>query len=711
MARLKTRTQKFLAAALMAASGCALPGCIANWKLPPGPRDTTKSYYDTVATRIEYPDVKTLSNEASAAANSTAQPLTLEDPSQLPSWELTLEQAVQMAIGQGPVLRTLGVSVVDAPNATSTIYDPALVEANPLGGVEAALSDFDAQFAGQLFWQKNDQPQNVDPTGAVAFFRPLAFQQTLANYNTELSKTTATGATFTARHNVIYDRPNSPGRFFSSDFAGFFEGEYRQPLMQGRGTEFNRIAGPNSQIGVYNGVLIARVNNDISLTDFEAAVIQTAYDVEQAYWDLYFAYRNLEAQLRGREAALQTFQYQELRLNVGAGRSDEEAQARSQYYQFQVQVENGLAGEAGLYKLEQSLRYMLGLPAADGRLIKPATDPHDARVVFDWNTILNEGLERRVEIRRQKWNIKKRELELTAARLNKKPRLDFLGQYRWRGLGDHLIGDDDTYLDSMYGEIAGGDFQEWQAGLELAFPVGLRRAAVAISHAQLNLSRERALMNETELRISHDLADASRDVQRQYQLLKTNFNRWVADRRQLEVLRERYRRGADNINFLLQAQRQVISSESDYYATLVSYNLAMRDLHRQKGTLLAYNHIHMSEGGWHSPAYREACEQGRFFRPCPHPDAIEAPCPVSRGPFDPSAPGVSSMPVTEAAPAMAPEAPTPVISTPPDMPTLDSPSNAQASIAPIPATLPQAIRSPMRLPNPGSQNMIQQVSY
>lgn len=711
MARLKKRSQKLLAAAIMAASGCALPGCIANWKLPPGPNDTTTSYYDSVATRIEYPDVRTLSNETSAAANASSAPLALEDPSQMPAWDLTLEEAIQMAISQGPVLRSLGGSVVTSPQTTSTVYDPALAEANPLGGVEAALSEFDAQFAGQLFWQKNDQPQNVDPNGAIAFFRPLAFQQTYANYATELSKTTATGATFAARHNVMYDRPNTPGRFFSSDFTGFFEGEYRQPLMQGRGTEFNRIAGPNSQIGQYNGVLIARVNNDISLTDFEAAVIQLTNDVEESYWNLYFAYRNLEAQLRGREAALQTFQYQELRLNVGAGRSDEEAQARSQYYQFQVQVENGLAGEAGLYTLEQKLRYMLGLPAADGRLIKPATDPHDARVVFDWNSILQQGLERRVEIRRQKWNIKKRELELTAAKLNKQPRLDFLGQYRWRGLGDHLIGDDDTYLDSMYGEIAGGDFQEWQAGVELAFPVGLRKAAVAISHAQLNLSRERALMSETELRVSHDLADSSRETQRQYQLLKTNYNRWIADRRQLEVLRERYRRGADNINFLLQAQRQVVTSESDYYRTLVAYNLAMRDLHRQKGTLLAYNHVHLSEGGWHAPAYRQAYEQGRFFRPCLTPDGVEAPCPVTQGPFDPSAPGVSMMPAVQADSIMVPEVPTPVISAPDEMPTLESPTNAQASAGRIPAIAPRAFHAPTRLPAPGSQNVIQQVSY
>ncbi|MEZ6088861.1 MAG: TolC family protein [Pirellulaceae bacterium] len=489
MARQKKRRHTLALLALSAVGGCSLAGCIGNWKLPPGPHDTTKSYYDSVATRIEYPDVASAATPTSSAAVSAAPPLALEDPSKLPAWDLTLEEAVQIAIGQSPVLRNIGGSVVTQPQVATTVFDPALTEANPLGGVEAALSEFDARYNGQMFTQKNDQPRNIEPGGPLAFFQPLVFQQTFATAISELSKTTATGATFSARHNVQYDNPNSPGRFYQSDFVGFFEAEYRQPLMQGRGTHFNRIAGPNSQIGQYNGVLIARVNTDISLTDFEASVIQLASDVEQAYWDLYFAYRNLEAQLRGRESALQTFQYQELRLRVGAGRSDEEAQARSQYYQFQVQVEQALSGDNGLYRLEQRLRYLMGFPAADGRLIKPATEPTDARVIYDWHNILLQGLERRVEIRRQKWNVKKRQMELIAARLNKQPRLDFLGQYRWRGLGNHLIGDDDAYLDSLYGEIFGGNYQEWQAGLELAFPVGLRRASVAISHAQLNLSR------------------------------------------------------------------------------------------------------------------------------------------------------------------------------------------------------------------------------
>ncbi|HBJ36561.1 MAG TPA: TolC family protein [Planctomycetaceae bacterium] len=633
-----------LALGTLLSSGCGMINKVAPG---PGPHDTRTSYHDTVGMQISYPDVRDCANEVTAAARGSASPLVAEDPAKLPTFDMTLAEAVQMAVRQSPVVRELGGTLVTQPVFSQTIFDPSLAHANPQQGVEAALSAFDTQFSGQLFWNKQDRPGNIAGFGAL--FQPPVFQGTTSTYQTELSKRTAQGAQFSLRHVTLYDRNNSPVREFSSDFTGWVEAEWRQPLMRGAGTEFNRIAGPSGIVGQYNGVLIARVNEEVALADFEAAVIRLVNDVEQAYWELSANYRVLEASLRGREAALQTFQYQEVRLKVGAGRSDEEAQAQSQFYQFQAQVEQALSGQQGLYASEQRLRYLLGMPPADGRLIKPITEPNDIRVVFDWESALTQALQRRVEIRRQRFNLKRREMELIAARLNRRPQLDFLGNYRWRGLGDNLIGSSGGQLDNLFSEITGGDYQEWQAGMELTFPVGLRAASNAVAHARLAINREQALLNETELRISHSLSDAVRRIGLTHSLLETNYNGFLADLRQVDVLRRRYRDGTDNINFLLQAQRQVVTSEIQFYRSLQDYNLAIRDLHREKGSLLAYSGVTLAEGPWASGAYRDAYELGRFLNTRPNPDAVSVPAPVSSGPFDPSQPqstsgGVSVVP-------------------------------------------------------------------
>ena len=79
------------------------------------------------------------------------------------------------------------------------------------------------------------------------------------------------------------------------------------------------------------------------------------------------------------------------------------------------------------------------MAATDGRLIRPKDEPTTAKVAFDWCDVLNEGLAQSVDLRQQKWIVKRRELELIAAKNFFFPKLDFDAQYRWLGLGNHCL--------------------------------------------------------------------------------------------------------------------------------------------------------------------------------------------------------------------------------------------------------------------------------
>ena len=238
-------------------AGCKQTGRFQAW------RDSSDvSYFQNFVTQIEYPDVNA---PLDATALQTTMPHALQNPSELPTFDLTLQEAIQMALQSSDVLRTLGGSVVSAPQGQETQYNPALTELNPLGGTQAALAAFDAQVTSQLFWAKNDRPVNVRAAPGFENLFVASSRQTQAVYTNEIAKRTATGASYALRANTIYDRNNNPTRNFQSDFTGFLEAEYRQPLMRGAGTTINRIAGPNAAIGQYNGILIARINTDISL--------------------------------------------------------------------------------------------------------------------------------------------------------------------------------------------------------------------------------------------------------------------------------------------------------------------------------------------------------------------------------------------------------------------------------------------------------------
>jgi outer membrane protein TolC len=607
--------------------------------------DGNMSHYKDVATEIEYPDVDTC---GLAEVDLTHSPLTAEQIEQLQPWDLSLEECVQIALANSKVVRQLrvgeGMNGTEAPDrlirsatngdALPTVYNPALQESDPAFGVEAALSAFDAQWANTVQWQKLEQPQNVRSNIVLnqLFIRDQI--QDVGSFESAITKRAAPGTTFGFRNQTNYLQSNNPSLDVPSAWTTLFQAEVTQPLLRGAGVQFNRIAGPNNNLafgfGAYRGVVIARINNDIALTDFESQVQNQASDIEQAYRELYFLYRELDARKNGRDSALQTWRKVQAKRIVGAegGGALDEARTRQQYYQFRAQVERVLWD---LFALESRLRYLMGLAPTDGRLIRPIDEPTTALVRFDWCEIQQEALARQVNLRTQKWRIKRREMELIASRNFLLPQLDGIARYRWRGLGDQLFGGSDGVVLSDAAQqpsidgtnamatLFNGAYQEWDLGLQFSMNLGFRRELAAVRNAQLQLARERAVLQDQELEVIHLLSDAVRNLDRDYTLMQTNFNRRLAALDEVSAAQvivdvggvQESGRPIDALDQLLEAQRNLAQAESDYYRSLVNYNKSILNIHFRKGSLLEYNNVYLAEGPWPGKAYFDARKRAR----------------------------------------------------------------------------------------------------
>ena len=601
--------------------------------------DGDLSHYVGAIQKIEYPD--TVHQPLDEAAG-TIEPLTLSNANFDQVWELPLEDAIKTALENGKVLRSLGgrfqsfggprpqagepaVSLLTNPAAYPTVYDPAISETDPFRGVESALASFDAQLSSSLTWARQNRPQNVGGIGTQIFQQQLLGDT--STWTTGISKVSATGSTFGIQNQTVYDNNNSPIRQkgVPSTFLTNYDFTFNQPLLQGAGLTYNRIAGPDAFNNIngrpnFRGVLIARVLADQSLADFEIGVRNMVSDTEQAYWELYFAYRNLEARKAGRDSALEAWRkvhalYVE---QSRGGEADKEAQAREQYFFFRSDVENALTD---VYRSENRLRYMMGLSASDGRLIRPSDEPTTARISFDWQQSLVEALSRSAELRKQKWVIKERELELVAAKNLILPRLDMVGRYRFLGMGQDLINQNYNPYESnnadplagtdAYSTLFSGRFQEWQAGAQFQMPLGFRRELATVRHFQLQLARERARLQDEELEASHALVEAVRNVDTNFALAQTNFNRRVAAERQVEAVQAAYDANTVTFDQLLDAQRRRAEAESSYYRSLVDYNRSISQLHYSKGSLLEYNGVFLAEGPWPGKAYFDAHRRAR----------------------------------------------------------------------------------------------------
>ncbi len=602
--------------------------------------DPDAAHYRAKATEIEYPDVTT---SRLAEVENASAPFTLRSDKEPEYWNLTLEEAIRNALTNSKVIRQVGGQVQGAPDVilrnpdgVSTIYDPALAESNPRGGVEAALSAFDAQFSTGLFWEKNDTPKNLYYT-----YSGSVFLQDTGTFQTKVQKTAATGATWSLSHNVVYDfEPNTSSRIYDTDWNVNLAAEVRQPLLQGSGVQFNRIAGPGATPGVYGGVMLARINSDIALTQFEAAVRNLVSDVETAYWELYYQYRSLDAARAGCDSALRTWQkvYSLYTTGSNGGEAEKEAQAREQFFLFRSTAEQA---KNSVFDVEAKLRYLMGLASADGRLIRPIDEPTTARVTFDWYDALNEGLARSVELRQIKWSVKRRELELVASKNFLLPKLDAVGRYRWLGLGNELItssggsGDFSKADSNAYQNMLDGKYQEWHLGVEMNLPLGFRKEMAGVRNAQLALARERAKLQEGELELQHQLASAIRDMEGAHVTSKTNFNRRVAAQRQVEAVTAAYDAGKITFDVLLESYRRLAEAETQYYRSLVNYNKAIMYVHYRKGSLLEYNGVFLAEGPWPGKAYFDAKRRARARDAGYYMDyGFTQPKVISRGPYE-----------------------------------------------------------------------------
>lgn len=604
------------------------------------------------AQQVEIPDLEI---DPAPEATDALEPLTL-DNQKYEFLDLTLEECVSYALVNSKLIRTIpgtqrqnvdiAANILSTPSQQqSSVYDPAIAatttspqqiavdqngnrvlprgaaRANQTGGVEDALSEFDAQFSAFFSYNNTDRARNVGENNP---FNPTPFRGRDSTGQMALSKRMATGGVVSARSQSIYSYNNietsGPGRAVPSDYTQILEFQVQHPLLRGRGTSVNRIP-----------VVLARINEDLSLVDFEERVRNLVRDVEFAYWDLYQSYWNVENARIARDSAAKAYHIAYEKLQKGAAGTTE-AQAKYTYHDFQAQLDAALAGGAalggdpGLFGREQTLRILMGWASSDGRLVRPSDKPAIGMAQFDFDGSINEMLSRSVDLRRQRWIIKQRELELLSAKNQMLANVDLSFIYRYVGVGSSLLDQGGngpfppeprtTPSPSAWEELLGGDFQEAAVRLDfLPNPIGARRASNDVRNKQLTLARDHALLEEKEIAATHRISQVLRELNSNYIQMTEQLAALSAADRWVKLYQEKFNAGESGseqiMDLLLRAQQSRANAGRNYARALAEYNKSIVEVHMLKGSLLEYNNISLEEGLWPEKAYWDSSERTR----------------------------------------------------------------------------------------------------
>jgi hypothetical protein len=272
-------------------------------------------------------------------------------------------------------------------------------------------------------------------------------------------------------------------------------------------------------------------------------------------------------------------------------------------------------GNGGVRVCERKLRLLMGLPINDGKLVRPIDKPTVAKVDYDYQFLVQEALNGREELRRQRWVIKQRELELIGHRNFLKPQLDLVNTFRLRGMGGsgtNLPGFGQlTGSGSAVSSMFNGDFPEWQVGIEYLAPVGFRRGNSAVRYSQLALAKEVDILREQERGVHLGISNAVNETKRAYELVDLQKQRREQIETQLDALQKKLNEEQSEtaLDVVLETQRRLLDATIRYHQAEIEYVLSIRNVNLEKGSLLQYCNVYINEAATSQDAISDAVQR------------------------------------------------------------------------------------------------------
>ncbi len=415
--------------------------------------------------------------------------------------------------------------------------------------------------------------------------------------------------------------------------------------VAGRFANTSRLTHPDAD------VVIAPLNRDASIWNFQAAAMALVRSVEQQYWALWQQQATLEAREAAVKQGEEILRRERAKLVFGRSSCADLAEAEQQLETFKL---NLASATSDVITTERQLRNILGLPAADGFRIIAATPPVEARVEPDWESCVRQMGDSQPDVAQQKILIRLVELQLLLARNQLLPLMGLNELYQVNSLGGQLDQVGLVLSESIrryaarpyptspdHKQPAQTDFDRRQVGMGFLMPLTfLGRGPLANTRqAQYQLLRQRMVLQQITHETTHSLARFFLEVDANYKQYATARRLNLAAKQRLEAQRALYEEGRITPDRLLDAIGQQADAIAKEALFLAVYNGSLASLEEAKGTLLDFDGIAIHEGPSPRKAYIQAKDQGvapaAFEKPAELPTSLPVPPKPSDKTFPP----------------------------------------------------------------------------
>ncbi len=438
-------------------------------------------------------------------------------------------------------------------------YSPA-IDATRIVEAEA---QFDAVFFTNFSYNKQDRPSGSQLQGTLSDTRL---------FESGVRKLLSSGMIVQASYAMTRSYTNLQFQTLNPAYFNQFIVEFQQPLLKGFGIDYTRSQIENS-----------RLEREKNLEVFRRTIRETIFNVEQAYWRLFQARRNVVVSARvlsSFETILDSFEKRldfdvyPVQVNLIKSRSEN---LKRQFIRFRNDIKNA----------EDALKRLLNDPElgqAEDIEIVPSDQPAITPVIVDQLGELTAALNNRAELHEAKLTIQQAQIAIGVAKNQALPKLDLLFRYVVDGLGPNT--------DRAFKQMADHDFTEYVLQLQFEWPIGNRGPEAAIRRARLQQAQAIAAHRDAIEQVITEVNTAIRDLQTAYDQIGPSIRGARASQEQLRatILRGE-RRDPPTLEVELTAHETLAGQRQQLLQVLADYNIALINLERQKGTLLDYNNI------------------------------------------------------------------------------------------------------------------------
>jgi outer membrane protein len=387
-----------------------------------------------------------------------------------------------------------------------------------------------------------------------------AYEEDISSWNTTISKKLITGTKLGISWNNGRNNNDSNSSLINPLYTSGVDVEISQPLLQGLGSEVQtagiRAAEKESEAAVF-------------LVHREAAELTS--QVRKAYWEMVSARQEIEVLQLSLTLAKQLEKETKSRIEAGLLAEVEIFQPQSEIARRE---QNLISGERAVGVAEDNLRYLLNNQEWT-RTLNPIDRPAIAPSLPVLNTILNNALANRPDIKAADMQTEAAEIATVSLKDRTLPSLDIFGSVG-------LLGSEDDYGGALE-RLSNDGKSRWQIGLRFSTPLENRNAKGQYRQAKaiLNQAKTQAELLRQQTRIL--VRQAIRDIKLSLKAIDATRKTTLTSQKRLEGEQTKFEVGQATTCDVLVAQEAFSKTVADEYRAQIIHAQALAELDRIQG--------------------------------------------------------------------------------------------------------------------------------